>query len=174
MVGEFVRKYRELMLNICILLRKKYNRKVYLQESFMKNKGFTLVELMIVIAIIGILSAVAIPLYDGYTKRAKRVEAEEQLMTLASIEEDYFNTYRKYTGANDNEKANLKNFYGAEFGGAGTTKNYFITITFPNGGYKATAYVCYSKKGSECSDSTYDVSCEVSNTNHNSVCKDKN
>lgn len=138
----------------------------------MKNKGFTLVELMIVVAIIGILSAVAIPLYDGYTKRAKRVEAEEQLMTLASIEEDYFNTYRKYT---DNVTT-LKTFYGAELGGEGTTKNYSITVETKDSGskYTATAYVCFSKKGSGCGNGSHDVSCEVSNTNHNSVCKDKN
>lgn len=137
----------------------------------MKNKGFTLVELMIVVAIIGILSAVAIPMYDGYTKRAKRVEAEEQLMSLASIEEDYFNTYRKYT---DNTTT-LKTFYGAELGGDGTTKNYSITVETKDSSskYTAKAYVCFSKKGGECGNGTYDVLCEVSNTNHNSVCKDK-
>ena len=137
----------------------------------MKNKGFTLIELMIVVAIIGVLSAVAIPLYDGYTKRAKRVEAEEQLMNLASIEEDYFNTYRKYT----DKVETLKTFYGAELGGDGTTKNYSISFDGTVGAtYKAVAYVCYSKKGSECGSGTYDVKCEISSSNRNSVCKDKN
>ena len=137
----------------------------------MRRKGFTLVELMIVIGIIGILSAVAIPVYNGYTNRAKRVEAEEQLMTLAAAEEDYFNTYRQYT----TDTTVLKKYYGVEFGGI-NNKHYLIE--FPadgNGspaGYKAVANICFTAQGSACTSSTANVKCRVSNTEHSSICEE--
>lgn len=55
----------------------------------MKNvqKGFTLIELMIVVAIIGILAAVAIPAYGNYTKKAKFVEVTQATQAVKTAVE---------------------------------------------------------------------------------------
>jgi type IV pilus assembly protein PilE len=51
------------------------------------KKGFTLVELMIVIAIVAILVALALPSYGAYIRKAKRGEAEQLLMNWANMQE---------------------------------------------------------------------------------------
>jgi len=64
----------------------------------MKNeKGFTLIELMIVIAIIGILAAVAIPSYQNYTKRAKASEAKVMLDAIRTHQESFRAENNRYS-----------------------------------------------------------------------------
>ncbi|MCD6570010.1 MAG: prepilin-type N-terminal cleavage/methylation domain-containing protein [Deltaproteobacteria bacterium] len=53
----------------------------------MKRHGFSLIEIMIVVAIIGILASVAIPLYTGHIRKARRSEAMTGLQTVALYEE---------------------------------------------------------------------------------------
>jgi type IV pilus assembly protein PilA len=54
-----------------------------------KQKGFTLIELMIVVAIIGILAAVAVPTYTDYMKKSKVAEAVSLMGTLRKATEEY-------------------------------------------------------------------------------------
>lgn len=64
-------------------------------------RGFTLIELMVVVAIIAILAAIAIPAYGRYAFRARRADGQEMLMRIANAQERYYATFNKYGGLAD-------------------------------------------------------------------------
>lgn len=62
------------------------------------HRGFTLIELMIVVAIIGILAAIAYPSYTEYVERAKRKDAVAVMLESVQFVERYFTERRTYVG----------------------------------------------------------------------------
>ena len=61
------------------------------------KKGFSLVELMVVVAIMGILATVAVPEYTQYLAKGNRSEAMRELVVVANLEEQFFIENRTYT-----------------------------------------------------------------------------
>ena len=68
-------------------------------KFFRNQKGFTLVELMIVVVIVGILAAVAIPMYTGQIKKARASEAEATLGSIRSSLRVMYAENREYPDA---------------------------------------------------------------------------
>jgi type IV pilus assembly protein PilA len=65
--------------------------------SLKRQSGFTLVELMVVVAIIGLLSAVAIPNFRKYQAKSKMSEAKLQLSSLYTAESAFFSDFNIYS-----------------------------------------------------------------------------
>jgi type IV pilus assembly protein PilE len=65
-------------------------------HKYIRKKGFTLIELMVAVAIVGILAAIAIPSYQESMRKSRRADAQSALLNIANAMERYFtqnNTY---------------------------------------------------------------------------------
>ncbi len=66
-----------------------------------KNRGFTLIEIMIVVVIIGILSAIAIPNFMKFRSRAWQAEAKANLAAVHNCQLIYFSDFDTFAGGED-------------------------------------------------------------------------
>jgi len=90
-----------------------------------KQRGVTLIELVVVIMIIGILAAVAVPSYRNYVIRSQRSDAKDALLALASQQEKYYLQCNAYA---DNI-ANAPSCADSELQGADTSENGWYDLT---------------------------------------------
>jgi type IV pilus assembly protein PilA len=95
------------------------------------DKGFTLIEIMIVIAIIGILAAIAIPQFSAYRMRSFNSTAISDLRHAAVAQEAYYVEYKTYANS-ISALAIRPDYY--------TSKDVNLNVTGNRNGYTMTAY----------------------------------
>ena len=90
--------------------------------------GFTLIEMLIVLAIIGVLAAVAYPAYTSQVARSKRSDAQTVLLEAAQYMQRYYAAQNTFTSAS------LPTVLSRAPKDTSSTKAYDVTLTVPTGG----------------------------------------
>lgn len=100
-----------------------------------QHKGFTLIELMVVVAVIAIVTMIALPTYQDYVRKGNRASAQGFLASLAQQQNQYFIDNRGYM---DSATATTLNYLPAP---ASVSNHYTITIALagPPPSYTLTA-----------------------------------
>ena len=98
----------------------------------MKRQGFTLIELMIVIAIIGFLAMVSVPSFMRFLAKAKRAEAYMQLNSIYAAEKAYWAEHGTYSSMLSGEGG--IGWKPEGYAGGGKNEKFYYTYGFGGGG----------------------------------------
>ncbi|MBE9559669.1 MAG: type IV pilin protein [Proteobacteria bacterium] len=88
------------------------------------NSGFTLVELMVTVVIIGILTAIAYPSFTEYANKAECSDGMDTLLQQAALMEEFYNVGDTYDGATLANASSPKGYYDISFAQASTAFYY--------------------------------------------------
>ncbi|WP_084282490.1 type IV pilin protein [Deefgea rivuli] len=95
-----------------------------------KNLGFSLIEMMITVAIIGILASIALPSYQQYIIKTRRTDVQQTITSQAQAFERYFTSNGRYTSTGTTcAVANSSNTYYTITSDCSTANTFTVTAT---------------------------------------------
>lgn len=116
-----------------------------IKEMILTRAGFTLIELTVVVAIVGVLAALAIPNYEAYQAKSRRAEAKVALASVYSLEKAFYSEYTAYIPAMapafGYAAEGFRRFYYVGWVGSA----YADAITHYNGGFTPIAVTSLNK-----------------------------
>ena len=118
------------------------------------GRGFSLLELMIVIVIIGILASVAIPSYQEYNRKANRSAAQQVMLNIVQREEQYLLDARAYTTALNSTGLNIVQDGWTCSAASCVNTFYTVTVTAPGGTPPSYLVTAVPKAGYQLVDGT--------------------
>ena len=117
------------------------------KHSVYRQRGMTLIELMIVVVIAAVLASIAVPSYRSYVLRTHRVEAKTALLNLAAAQERFYLENNTYAA-----NAALSTAPPAGLGLPSTTENGWYTVAIANGANAATFTATATATGTQAAD----------------------
>ena len=124
-----------------------------------KQNGFTLIELMIVVAIIGVLGAIAYPSYKDYMYKSNRVDAKEGLLEIAAMLESYYLKHDTYTTSfTDLDRSDIseEGYYEFSISSTDLIGNYTVRATAISPGHQSNDKRVATKREGDCTILEYD------------------
>nr|WP_315478276.1 type IV pilin protein [uncultured Rhodoferax sp.] len=99
-----------------------------------KSLGFTLIELMIVVAIIALLASIALPSYSSYVARSKRAEVRAEILKAEGWLERYYTENNRFTSGTALTDTTVPAAFSSRFGSVPATggANYTISLVVGN------------------------------------------
>lgn len=108
------------------------------------QQGFSLIELMIAVVIIGILASIAYPSYEQYVRKARRAAAQAEMMSIASKEQEFFLANRMYA-----DKTTLE---GAGYSLSGDVSSYYSYAITTSDGPPPSFTITFTATGKQSAD----------------------